>query len=383
MELRIHGPFGCSDAAVNHDDGVYYRKPGRMERESCVVRAGHGMRTSSTPRRAWVMVLAAVILGVSSSHATNVDELLEFGVEMALKSNWREARYRWERAEAESPGDARVLNNLAVGAEALGNPGEARALYDRALRVRDVDARIRENARRSERFWSQARGAGPGEGPTRPPSPAPESRRSKRRAVVEVEVPLPVPARLDLGKAESLLVASFLVNDTDLIDANREIVRYLRGEFRKRTGLEVLEVTPAPAIPEQTVEDLVANAAFWRHLGQEFRADILVSGVMGYGRRDVSGFKDVDVVDDRTGQKVRTTRFVEQEQFDFELEVFFFDGKSGALLHRDRFTRSSVYRGLSNDPITAFYDLSGTIAGDVLAVVSQSTRPDPRVLFKR
>lgn len=340
------------------------------------------MRASPIPL---AVVASVVVLALLAplARATDLEDFLDFGVEMALKGNWREARYRWERAAAEDPGDPRVLNNLAVSAEALGRPDEARDLYGRALTSPGADARIRENALRSERFWSQSRRADAADGNKRR-TPAPNDLpRGKRRAAVEVSVPLPVPARLDLGEAKSLLVVSFLVDENDLLDANREIVRYLRGEFRKRTGLEVLDVTPVPAIPEQTVEDLVANAEFWKHLGREYRADVLVSGVLGYGRRDVSGFRDTDIVDERTGQKVRTTRFVEQEQFDFELEVLFFDGRTGALLHRDRFKRGAVYRGLSNDPITAFYDLSATIAGDVLAIVSQSTRPDPRVLFKR
>lgn len=118
-------------------------------------------------------------------------------------------------------------------------------------------------------------------------------------------------------------------------------------------------------------------------MGDEYHANVVVSGAIFYDRKDISGFRDVDVIDERTGQKVRTTRFVEQEKFEFQLEVFFFDGATGALMHRDRLERSTVYRGLANDPISAFYELSETIAGDVLAVISQSTRTDQRVLFKR
>ena len=80
---------------------------------------------------------------------------------------------------------------------------------------------------------------------------------------------LPLPPRLDVSAMRSLLVASFLVNESELLDLNREIVRFLRAEFRKNSPLRVLDVTPAPAIPEQTLEDLAANAPFWRQLGRE------------------------------------------------------------------------------------------------------------------
>jgi hypothetical protein len=199
---------------------------------------------------------------------------------------------------------------------------------------------------------------------------------------VEVAVILPLPPKLDVSTLKSLLVASFLVNESELLDLNREIVRFLRAEFRKNSALRVLDVTPAPAIPEQTLEDMIANAPFWRELGREHAADLIVSGVLRYTRSDASGFKDVDFVDERTGQKVKQTRFVEQERFEFEVEVLFFAGGTGELLHRDRFRRDAVYGGISNDPITAFYDLSETIAGDVLSVIAQRERQDVRYVFK-
>ena len=51
-------------------------------------------------------------------------------------------------------------------------------------------------------------------------------------------------------------------------------MRFLRSQYHKGSSLEVLDVTPPPAIPEQTVEDLLENREFWRHLGREYRADL-------------------------------------------------------------------------------------------------------------
>jgi hypothetical protein len=325
-----------------------------------------------------VAVLASSAAGASP--ASDVPALLEFGAEMAAKGNWREAQYRWSLASEAEPGNARVLNNLAVGAEALGEPERALELYRQAMAAGPRDVRIEKNAVRSGRFWESARREKNGA----PPLPTPPSKetRSRRGEAVEVTVTLPLPPRLDVTTMRSLLVASFLVNETELLDLNREIVRFLRAEFRKNSPLRVLDVTPAPAIPEQTLEDLAANAPFWRQLGKEHGADLVVSGALRYTRSDASGFKDVDFVDERTGQKVKQTRFVEQERFEFEVDVLFLSGTTGELLHRDRFRRDAIYGGLSNDPITAFYDLSETIAGDVLSVISQRLRSDVRYVFK-
>ncbi len=334
--------------------------------------------------RATALLLAVLVASTLRTFATeaDVDELLRFAAQVAQKGDWREARYRWEQAAKRDPDNPRILNNLAVACEVLGDGEKARQLYERALTIGGSDARIEDNAARAALFRREAKAPkGTQEESTAAPE-SPSSARRGRHGAIRVDVKLPLAARLDLSGEKSILVASFLSNDTELLDPGREIVRFLRAEIHKHTSLKVRDVTPPPAVPEQSVEDFVANAEFWKHLGREYEADLVLSGVVRYGRRDASGFGDVDTISPVTGQKVRQTRFVEQERFEFEVEVFFFDGATGSLLFRDRFQRSALYRGLSNDPITAFYELSETIAGDVLAVVSPRNRDDVRVIFK-
>jgi hypothetical protein len=76
------------------------------------------------------------------------------------------------------------------------------------------------------------------------------------------------------------------------------------------------------------------------------------------------------------------TRFVEQEEFTFELDALYFEGSSGALLFKDRMKRQAIFRGTANDPISAFYELGNGIAGDVLSVVAARSLPASRLLFK-
>jgi hypothetical protein len=153
--------------------------------------------------------------------------------------------------------------------------------------------------------------------------------------------------------------------------------------LNKHTELDVLDVVPPPAIPEQRIPDLLANSEFWKYLSREHDADLIIWGVVIYSREDVSGFEDVDYVSQQTGQKTRQTQFVEREQFDYELEVFFMDGLAGKLLYRDRLRRSLVFRGQLNDPITAFYELNESMASDVLAVVTSRRRQESRFVFRR
>ena len=316
-------------------------------------------------------------------------ETMRFAADMAKRGNWREAKYRWDKAELLEPGNPRVLNNQAVALEAMGDSEGARKLYIRAATLARGETVIDTNLLRSDRFWSQVRETGDGEVPTYdvrgviPGDPEGHGQKKKKGKTFKVVVQLPVPARLDLGDRKTMLVASFLTEESHLLDINRELVRFIRSEYRKDSKLDVLSVVPAPAVPEQRLSDLIANREFWKYLGGEYGADVIVSGVMLYDRRDSSGFQDVDVVSSTTGQKVRQSQFVEQERFLYELDIIFMDGATGELLFRDRLQRSSMFRGTQNDPITAFFDLSESIAPDVLAIVEPRMREDVRFVFKK
>lgn len=328
--------------------------------------------------------LRVTVVAAAAGVALASGRALEFAVEMAESGNWREARYRWEKAVAEDPSNPRVWNNLAVAAEALGEGDRANECYQRA---RDLDARddwIADNAERARRFWETRTAPDSTQNDAATLRGASSASPGKKlpKSAARVRVDLPVPPRIELGSRKTLLVASFLTPDNQVMDGDREIVRFLRSEYRRRAPLEVLDVTPAPAVPEQTLEELARNSEFWKYLGRRHDADVVVSGQVSYDRREVSGFRDVDIVSESTGHKVRTTRFVEEEEFTFAINLLFLDGRTGALLHRDNVRRAIRFPGLSNDPITAFFELSGAISEDLLSALVSRTRTDYRIVFR-
>lgn len=336
---------------------------------------------------AWLLGAGMLLLSRSAGSAGDVTdpaELLRFGAQMAREGNWREARFRWEHARTSAPANARIVNNLAVACEALGDPAAAQTFYERAVKLAPKDKAVADNFVRFRSFQSRAL-----PGPVAPDSaivlePDPAVRADKKGGKTwKVMVHLRVPPRLDISMLESVLVASFLVPDETLVDVNKEAVRFVRSEFRKRSALTVLDVNPPPAVPEQTIDDLAANDEFWKHLGREHAAELIVSGEVDFTKSDASGFQEVDSISPVTGQKVRQTRFVEQERFDYFMEVLFVDAASGNVLLRDRLKKSSTYTGLANDPITAFYDLIEATAADVRGVVSTGTRDEERAIFRK
>jgi hypothetical protein len=311
-------------------------------------------------------------------------ERLEFAARMAKKGNWGEAQYRWQKASAADPDNPFILNNLAVALEATGKHVEAQRRYAQAVSLSRGDSVIRENARRFE-YLMKSLTVGNGSDATEPPAPIPASGDSnkppKPPREFNVVIQVPLPPKLDISGMSNILMASVLTEDHELQDINREIVRYLRGELRRETSLAVLDVVPPPAIPEQGLEDLVANTEFWKKLGRQYGADLILSGRIEFDRDDISSFQNVDSVSNVTGQKVRRTEFVELEEFRYEMTVLFIDGKTGELLFRDEVSRKVTYRGMGNDSLTAFFAMSDAIVGDILAVVTSRMTHEQRAVF--
>ena len=344
-------------------------------------------RRASWGTLSFLLVAIAILSSGTAAWPGAGGDTLTFAADMAKRGNWREALYRWERIAREKPGNSRILNNLAVAHEALGEPEIAYDYYARAVELSPDDERIEANQLRFERFWSrifELNGDGETEerSATHTAQPAADPGKGKGKTS-RVTVELPVPPRLDTSGFRTVLVAKFLADQTELVDVPNEMVRFMRSKLRKDPDLELLSVVPAPEVPEQTLEDLVSNGEFWKYLGREYGADLIVSGMVKYDQQDHSGFEDVDRVDPTTGQKVRESEFVEQEQFTYTVDLIFMGGASGDPVYQDRMQRSSVYRGNNNDPVTAFHDLSDSLAADVMAIVEPRTREDDRFIFKK
>jgi Flp pilus assembly protein TadD len=70
---------------------------------------------------------------------------LKFGIEVAKRGLWSEARFRFERAVALDPDSAQALNNLGVALEQQGDFKGAHAAYEKALKLKPNDTYIQQN----------------------------------------------------------------------------------------------------------------------------------------------------------------------------------------------------------------------------------------------
>jgi len=77
--------------------------------------------------------------------AKTAHEQVAFGLTVAQKGLWQEARFRFERAVAIDPQNAAALNDLAVSLEQMGEFDKARQCYEKALKLKPGDLYIRQN----------------------------------------------------------------------------------------------------------------------------------------------------------------------------------------------------------------------------------------------
>ncbi len=91
------------------------------------------------------LAVALLALGSVAAAADSAGHQVQFGLTVAQKGLWQEARFRFERAVALDPKNAVALNDLAVALEQMGDFDNARACYEKALALRPKDQYIQQN----------------------------------------------------------------------------------------------------------------------------------------------------------------------------------------------------------------------------------------------
>ena len=196
----------------------------------------------------------------------------------------------------------------------------------------------------------------------------------------EIQIEISVPARVKTTGEEKVLVPLFRSNTGERVDAGLEIARWARRVIAREAKLTVLDVPP-PAIPEQRPEQLAVNDAFWRRLGEDFKADLIVAGVAEFKVEDRSGFVTEDFTSPVTGQTVRRSRFADRRGYRLRIEIFFLNGDNGALLHTDAWSEEMLVEGAGGDDLSRLYELLEGMAAPLHATLSASTAVEPRFIW--
>ncbi len=115
--------------------------------------------------RCLVLVVAACLWfaggALAGSKSVNAD--IDFGVDMARKGLWSEALFRFQEADKAQPNDGRILNNIAVAYEAVGNFDKALEFYQKALRADPANRELKRNYSAFSQFYQAFRPVEEGE----------------------------------------------------------------------------------------------------------------------------------------------------------------------------------------------------------------------------
>ena len=92
-----------------------------------------------------LLFLLLLVPGPVLAEEESSDRQVGFGLKVAQKGLWQEARFRFERAVQADPQSAAALNNLAVALEQMGEFAGARKAYEKALELKPDDAYVQQN----------------------------------------------------------------------------------------------------------------------------------------------------------------------------------------------------------------------------------------------
>jgi Tfp pilus assembly protein PilF len=91
---------------------------------------------------------AGLLLSGSPARADSAKDAkkeVAFGIDVARRGLWQEARFRFEQATAIDPESGSAFNNLGVTLEQQGEFDKARVAYERALQLEPKNVSIQQN----------------------------------------------------------------------------------------------------------------------------------------------------------------------------------------------------------------------------------------------
>lgn len=156
----------------------------------------------------------------------------------------------------------------------------------------------------------------------------------------EVEISLPVRPKLLLTGHERVYLGPFIreVQKGDEprerlnFDVAAEFERYLRRLLRRESKLQLVPPLEELRLPAADAVSLSRAVDFWRELGAQTGADLIVAGSIDFQIQDRSGYKTEEYVSPLDGRIYYRQVLVEQTGFLYDILLQVYDGRTGSLL---------------------------------------------------
>ena len=208
--------------------------------------------------------------------------------------------------------------------------------------------------------------------------------------VTQVKLHLPLKPRLPLRGNERIALAPFIIateaekaRDKRLqnVDIPGEFQRFLKKQIEKKTKLEVVELPTDLKLPTQNLSELGRSTEFWRALGTETGAEILVSGSLEFRVEDRSGYKTEEYVSPIDGRTYYRQVYVEQTGVLFDIVFLIFDGRSGEKILQDEFKDFRQTGGRRADELQGLFENLFSLENQILNLFVARDREAERYIF--
>ncbi len=246
----------------------------------------------------------------------------------------------------------------------------------------------------------------------------------------EIPIETPIQPKLDVTPFQRVLIAGFVAGGTEDVDTNQETVRLLRSQLRSKSGLRVIDADAMPLMeiaqeqgrssdqseapqtdaPRQTTiadrgtqamalpqrireekdlepyEQLFANTAYWKRIGEEYQNPLIVTGTVLFTPHSRSGFvsRDVEEYDSFGRRRVIPTRtYLERKGFILRPKFIFIDGRSGATMYSESYREEVLYNAQQSTPaLSSYFELMDRLVPNFLSTLSSQKIRGTRVLLK-
>jgi len=208
--------------------------------------------------------------------------------------------------------------------------------------------------------------------------------------VTQVRLKLPLKPRLPLRGNEKVALAPFIIatdaekaRDRRLqnVDLQGEFQRFLKKQIDKKTKLEVVEVPTDLKLPSQSLADLGRSTEFWRALGAQTGAEVIVSGSLEFRVEDRSGYKTEEYVSPIDGRTYYRQVYIEQTGFLFDIVFLVFDGRSGEKILQDEFKDFRQTGGRRADELQGLFENLFSLENQILNLFVARDREAERYIF--
>jgi hypothetical protein len=242
----------------------------------------------------------------------------------------------------------------------------------------------------------------------------------------EIGIETPITPKLDVSPFQRVLVVGFVGGGTKDVDANMETVRLLRSQLRTRSQLKVIESevvaladvvertrgdakaaepAAAPAQPAatpaaqadtdakiksekelETYEQIFADVAYWKKIGEEYQAPLIITGTVYFAPINKSGLVErTQEYSDAFGRRqVGTVRqWMDRKGYTLVPKLVFIDGRTGTTLYSESVREEILYDQSQNTPaLSAYFELMDRYLPSFLSALSSQKIRGTRVLLK-